>query len=53
MGEATGFLKWTRETPTRRPVELRVLDWSEVYTPFPEESLKQQAGRCMDCGIPF
>ena len=53
MGETTGFLKWTRETPTRRPVPVRVLDWQEVYTPFPAESLKAQAGRCMDCGIPF
>jgi glutamate synthase (NADPH/NADH) small chain len=53
MGETTGFLTWQRETPTRRPVGLRVLDWQEVYTPFPAESLKQQAGRCMDCGIPF
>ena len=53
MGETTGFLKWKRETPTRRPVPVRVLDWQEVYTPFAAESLKAQAGRCMDCGIPF
>jgi glutamate synthase (NADPH/NADH) small chain len=53
MGEVTGFLKWKRETPTRRSTELRVLDWQEVYTPFPRESLMAQAGRCMDCGIPF
>jgi glutamate synthase (NADPH) small chain len=53
MGETTGFLKWKRETPTRRAVGERLLDWQEVYTPFPAESLKTQAGRCMDCGIPF
>jgi glutamate synthase (NADPH/NADH) small chain len=53
MGEATGFLKWSRETPTRRPVPVRLRDWSEVYEPFPEEALRAQAGRCMDCGIPF
>jgi glutamate synthase (NADPH) small chain len=53
MGETTGFLKWTREGPTRRPVTTRVLDWQEVYNPFPADKLKQQAGRCMDCGIPF
>src|SRR6195256_6896296 len=53
MGEPTGFLKWKRETPTRRPTGTRVLDWQEVYTPFPRESLMAQAGRCMDCGIPF
>ena len=53
MGETTGFLKWARETPTRRPVPVRVHDWQEVYTPFARESLRTQAGRCMDCGIPF
>jgi glutamate synthase (NADPH) small chain len=53
MGETTGFLKWKREGPTRRPVETRVLDWHEVYNPFPPDKLKLQAGRCMDCGIPF
>jgi glutamate synthase (NADPH) small chain len=53
MGDTTGFLKWQRETPTRRPVATRVLDWQEVYTPFARESLMAQAGRCMDCGIPF
>src|SRR6478672_4871209 len=53
MGETTGFLKWGRETPTRRPVPVRLRDWREVYEPFPEEALQLQAGRCMDCGIPF
>ncbi|MGD9701463.1 MAG: glutamate synthase subunit beta [Acidimicrobiia bacterium] len=53
MGEATGFLKWDRETPARRPVPVRLRDWKEVYEPFPVEQLEHQAGRCMDCGIPF
>jgi glutamate synthase (NADPH/NADH) small chain len=53
MGETTGFLKWQRETPTRRPVASRILDWQEVYLPFAADKLKAQAGRCMDCGIPF
>jgi glutamate synthase (NADPH/NADH) small chain len=53
MGETTGFLQWTRETPTRRSVPVRLRDWREVYEPFPEEKLRLQAGRCMDCGIPF
>ena len=53
MGEATGFMQWTRVTPKRRPVELRLHDWNEVYEPFPNDSLTLQAGRCMDCGIPF
>jgi glutamate synthase (NADPH/NADH) small chain len=53
MGETTGFLKWQREGPTRRDAASRVLDWQEVYNPFPDAKLKMQAGRCMDCGIPF
>jgi glutamate synthase (NADPH/NADH) small chain len=53
MGEATGFLKWGRQTPTRRPVAVRLRDWKEVYEPFDRNALVQQAGRCMDCGIPF
>jgi glutamate synthase (NADPH/NADH) small chain len=53
VGEATGFLRWERETPTRRPVPVRLRDWKEVYEPFPVEAAQMQAGRCMDCGIPF
>ncbi|MFM7535109.1 MAG: glutamate synthase subunit beta [Acidimicrobiales bacterium] len=53
MGETTGFLKWGRETPTRRPVPVRLLDWHEVYEDFPADKVRTQAGRCMDCGIPF
>jgi glutamate synthase (NADPH/NADH) small chain len=53
MGETTGFLKWGRIAPTRRPVEVRLNDWQEVYLPFDRDELQRQAGRCMDCGIPF
>ena len=53
MGETTGFLKWDRQTPQRRPVPIRLRDWKEVYEPLDEEALAHQAGRCMDCGIPF
>src|SRR5512138_1234241 len=53
MGETTGFLKWKRITPKRRPVSVRVHAWREVYEPFERATLVQQAGRCMDCGIPF
>jgi glutamate synthase (NADPH/NADH) small chain len=53
MGEPTGFLKWDRATPKRRQIAVRVQDWNEVYEKFPNEDLKHQAGRCMDCGIPF
>ena len=53
MGEPTGFLKWGRQGPQRRPVAVRLRDWKEVYEPFDKDELKHQAGRCMDCGIPF
>ncbi|HUC33863.1 MAG TPA: glutamate synthase, partial [Ilumatobacteraceae bacterium] len=53
MGEATGFMQWVRVTPTRRPVTDRLQDWNECYEPFAVDAITQQAGRCMDCGIPF
>ena len=53
MADPKGFLTTPRETPARRPVDLRLLDWREVYEPFPASRLERQAGRCMDCGIPF
>lgn len=53
MAKPTGFLEYPRNLPTRRPVEERVHDFLEVYEDFPVESLKKQAARCMDCGIPF
>ena len=53
MADPRGFLTTPRETPTRRPVDLRLMDWREVYEPFAGERLRDQAGRCMDCGIPF
>ncbi len=46
-------MEYPRALPTRRPVEERVHDFLEVYEDFPVESLKKQAARCMDCGIPF
>src|SRR6266851_3859236 len=39
--------------PARRPVEERVHDYFEVYQPFPEEKVREQGARCMDCGLPF
>ncbi len=53
MGKVTGFKEYARETPTRRPVAERVKDYFEVYQPFPEDKVRTQAARCMDCGIPF
>lgn len=53
MADPRGFLTTDRELPQRRPVDLRLQDWSEVYEDFDARSLEKQAGRCMDCGIPF
>ena len=53
MADPRGFLKHDRELPTRRPVPVRLRDSKEVYDPFPEDKLREQASRCMDCGIPF
>jgi glutamate synthase (NADPH/NADH) small chain len=53
MADPKGFLKTARETPRRRPVDVRIADWREVYEPFAGDRLERQASRCMDCGIPF
>ncbi|HJZ07580.1 MAG TPA: glutamate synthase, partial [Trebonia sp.] len=53
MGDPKGFLKTARETPRRRPVDVRLTDWREVYADFGHAELERQAARCMDCGIPF
>ena len=53
MADPKGFLKYAREGPKRRPVEIRVRDWKEFYEPIPEDKLKAQGARCMDCGVPF
>ncbi|WP_286956175.1 MULTISPECIES: glutamate synthase subunit beta [Arsenicicoccus] len=54
MADPRGFLKnRQRELPQRRPVPVRIQDWKEVYEAQPVDQLQRQAGRCMDCGIPF
>jgi hypothetical protein len=53
MGKTTGFLEYSRELAPRRPVTQRVNDWFEIYLDLPEETLKKQGARCMDCGVPF
>ena len=53
MGDPKGFLKFEREGPSRRPVELRVKDWKELYQPISDEKLRTQGARCVDCGVPF
>src|SRR5438128_8234155 len=53
MGNPTGFLEIGRVNFERRSVAERLHDWKEVYKEFPEDKLKAQAARCMDCGVPF
>ncbi|MEB3033636.1 glutamate synthase subunit beta [[Mycobacterium] nativiensis] len=54
MADPRGFIKFPlRILPQRRPVAERLGDWNEVYEEFAEDAVRQQAGRCMDCGIPF
>jgi len=53
VGKVTGFMEYKREVPVRRPVDERVNDFLEVYEEFPEQKLRTQAARCMDCGVPF
>jgi glutamate synthase (NADPH/NADH) small chain len=54
MADPAGFLKHRqRELPKRRPIPLRILDWKEVYDDFDHSTLRVQASRCMDCGVPF
>ncbi len=57
MADPRGFIKYERKVAERRPVEERIHDWKEVYPGSPGRALlpiiSEQAGRCMDCGIPF
>jgi glutamate synthase (NADPH/NADH) small chain len=61
VADSTGFLKYDRALPPRRPVDVRIMDWKDVYLTretgedavFPVAAVRQQAARCMDCGIPF
>jgi glutamate synthase (NADPH/NADH) small chain len=54
VADPKGFLKTqSRELPKRRPVSVRLMDWKEVYEQQESGELRRQAGRCMDCGVPF
>jgi len=53
MGKHTGFLEFERVDRTYKPVEERTKHWGEFVVPLAEDETKRQAGRCMDCGIPF
>jgi glutamate synthase (NADPH) small chain len=51
--DPSGFLRHDRHLPPRRPVPVRLMDWREVYPPAADGLIREQATRCMDCGIPF
>ncbi len=53
MGKPTGFMEFNRQLPTDRDPALRILDWKEFHDHMPEEDLRKQGARCMDCGVPF
>ena len=53
MGKPTGFLEFTRELPSKKPVTERLHNFNEFIERFTENGLNQQAARCMNCGVPF
>jgi glutamate synthase (NADPH/NADH) small chain len=53
MGKITGFLEFDRHDRRYQPVEERVRHWHEFVLPLPENELRDQAARCMDCGVPY
>ena len=53
MGDPKGFLSFPRADRRRLPVLERVGHWREFYTPPGDDSVREQAARCMDCGVPF
>ncbi|MEX0268426.1 glutamate synthase subunit beta [Leptolyngbyaceae cyanobacterium UHCC 1019] len=53
MGKPTGFIEYVRELPDDRAPGDRIHDWSEIHRHLPEDKLRNQGARCMDCGTPF
>lgn len=53
MGKPTGFIEWQRLLPAKRPASERVADYREIGDLYPSAEAEQQAGRCIDCGVPF
>ena len=53
MGKPTGFIEYLRQVPADRPPLARINDWNEFHLHLPEETLRTQGARCMDCGVPF
>jgi glutamate synthase (NADPH/NADH) small chain len=53
MGKPTGFLEYERQLPADREPSVRAGDWGEFHDQLPEAELREQGGRCMNCGVPF
>ena len=53
MGKPTGFIEYLRELPVDRTPQERVRDWKEFHHHMEDKRLRNQAARCMDCGVPF
>src|SRR6187401_96407 len=53
MGKVTGFLEIEREDRDYQPVAERIKHWHEFVLPLPEKEIRDQAARCMDCGVPY
>src|SRR5512136_1465807 len=53
MGKVTGFLEFEREDRDYQPVAERIKHWHEFVLPLPEKEIREQAARCMDCGVPY
>ena len=53
MGKSTGFKEFGRRTPKRLPVNVRIKDYQEFYREWPEQEIRDQGARCMNCAVPF
>jgi glutamate synthase (NADPH/NADH) small chain len=53
MGKITGFLEFERDDRDYQPIEERIKHWHEFVLPMPEKALREQAARCMNCGVPY
>lgn len=53
MGKDTGFLEYKRVDNGDVPVSVRIKGFEEFHTPLDDEARRQQAARCMNCGVPF
>ena len=53
MGKVTGFKEFDREGPQKRPIQIRLRDYSEIYHEWPEADIRDQGARCMNCAVPF